>query len=659
MTLLHRAFQAVFSVLLISFAVSLLASTNFTGLISLIFGIILAISLFIKYRQNNQFKDKLEQLLTNSRFLKLAIIVDLTINFLLLLYVGMNFQINDVSDPLNVQIKATELLQNNFNWHTDEEYFYFYPNTVFFTIFLSRIMKLGMFFHVSIGMALRVFNIMLLFGLSVFSLATIWTLTKKLRNVFWGSVLLAVFPVMYLYPNLVKYTDTLTMFLTTVVVYLIAKVFTTNSKKQIITSSFLIVLLYAILFLTKSNLIILIPAVLAVLIIALVRHSRLMLKSLLVLIMLMLGLGTAASIQKPVEQHYGFDYSAKSQMGLPVTHWINMGLNTAPLNPKGAYALADDNFARQSKMDNHTEYLTDSIKSRIKTLGVTGLFIQITDKTKTLLGDSLFGYGKYQSGFSKVPRHFIQNESRYHMFLKLLSSFLIILIIIKYLIILFKDNVFEEIPENTKLFFYLIGIASIGLVLFHTVVWEVEPRYFLPLLYPFLVANYLLPSTTTDIDYDIKVSGTFITVLSFLIIGVSGLTIMANKVPAMTSGNVEHQARIKIIESVPLTNTMSFKLPVEHDSDTVKVNFPVNEKIKVQTSDKRLFANENGKYVLHGEFQKGQSIKVNISTVDKENKDEMILLYKQPPLYKKLFHGSSIRLNNQDYYLPYEIDYNY
>jgi len=58
-------------------------------------------------------------------------------------------------------------------------------------------------------------------------------------------------------------------------------------------------------------------------------------------------------------------------------------------------------------------------------------------------------------------------------------------------------------------------------------------------------------------------------------------------------------------------------------------------------------------------FKKGQTITVNLSSVDKTDKTEMIWLYQQPILYKKLFHGSPIHLNNHDYYLPYEMDRNY
>lgn len=659
MIFLHRAFQAVVAMMLLSFTVALLTSIGFTGLLSVLLCLILAVVLFIKYKHNNQLQEKVTHLFSNRKFLTTAIVINLILNLLILLYVGMHFQINDVSDPLNVQIKATELIQGNYNWHTNEEYFYFYPNTVFFTIVLSKIMKTGLFFHLSIQMTIRLFNVFVLFGTSLFSLATIWALTKKLRHVFAGSVLLLVLPVMYLYPNLVAYTDTLTMFLTTAILFFIAAVITTKSKVGLTISALAIVLLYTVLFLTKANLIILVPAVLAMVIISLVKRSKLTLRSLLILLTLIIGLGVASGVQKPLEQHYGFNTSSKEEMGLPVTHWINMGLNTDPFNPKGAYSFADDNFARQSKIDNNTTYLTDSIKNRIKTLGVTGLFIQITDKAKTLLGDPLFGYGKYQSGFSKVPDQFIQNESRYHMLFSVLSTVLILGIFAKMLFVLLNDKLFKKIPENAQLFFYLIGISSIGLILFHTVVWEVEPRYFLPLLYPLLLSSYLLPHAEPELNEQVSPTGIIVGVLGLLTVGVVGLTVLANKVPTITSGNTEYQVRIPITQGMPLSKTMSFKLPVTSDSDTIKVNLAINPKIKIETADKQPFINENGKYVLHGLFKKGQTITVKLSPVNKTDKTEMIWLYQQPTLYKKLFHGSSVHLNDHDYYLPYEIDHNY
>lgn len=657
MNFLHRSFQIVFFILLFGIVVSILASNNISGMLSILVSLLLVLLLFVKYGISEQFQVNMKQFLNNKRALKISIVVSLFVNLLLLILINIYFQINYVSDPLNVQIKATELIHGNLNWHTNEEYFYFFPNTVFFTVILSKIMQLGIILHIPIQVMLCMFNILLLFGLSIFSLLTIYNLTKKLSNVFWGSLFIMVLPIMYLYPNLVIYTDTLTMFLTTFICFLISKIIITHSKWMDLIYSVMIIAFYAILFLIKANLIVLVPAMLAMVIITLVSHSIYFKKTIIIFVALLLGMGASSIIKQPIETHYGFETSAKKQMALPVTYWINMGLGTDPTaNARGAYSLNDDNFARQSKLNNDTKALTDSIKSRIKSLGVTGLYLQILDKSKTLFGDSLFGYGKYQSGFSKAPSLFVRHESRFHILLNIISSVLMILIIIKIIFMVFNDRVFSEILESTRLFIYFIGISSVGLALFHTVVWEVEPRYFLPLIYPLLLINYLLPTPKFEITERINLPNSFSYILCALVIVIVSLSALANNMPSMTSGNTEYEARVSLLKAVPLKRPLIFKLPVMHNSDTLKINLAINPKIKIKTENNQYFLNEGNRYVLHGSFKEGQVVTVNIIPTKENSHFESVWLYKQPIIYKKIFHGSKIEINHEDYYLPYELD---
>lgn len=344
-------------------------------------------------------------------------------------------------------------------------------------------------------------------------------------------------------------------------------------------------------------------------------------------------------------------------MGLPVTHWINMGLNTENSGNHGAYAFSDDEFSRKSKLDNNTNAINNSIKNRLKSLGITGFYALTVDKLYQLLGDPLFGYGKYQAGFSKAPDFYITHESTINKILSIISTSIILMLIIK-MISGIRTRNFKTINEREQLFIYLVGIASFGLMLLHIVFWEVEPRYFLPLLYPLLLLSILL----TDDDCKSNFTSSSIILNNkymIMVIGVGSLilTLVTGhetiKPTIMTSGNWEHEARIALFKQVPLTHTMTFKLPVDHDSNSLIINVPANTGIKIETASKMIFNNENNLNVFHDEFKKGSNVVIKIhpkSTI----KNNTILLYKEPTLYKHLFHGSNVNFNGNKYYLPYQ-----
>lgn len=85
MIFLHRAFQAVVAIMLVGFTVALLTSIGFTGLLSVMLCLTLTIVLFIKYKNSNQLQEKITQFLNNSKLLKIAIVINLAINLMILL----------------------------------------------------------------------------------------------------------------------------------------------------------------------------------------------------------------------------------------------------------------------------------------------------------------------------------------------------------------------------------------------------------------------------------------------------------------------------------------------------------------------------------------------------------------------------------------------
>ncbi|CAK1241980.1 unnamed protein product [Fructobacillus cardui] len=63
----------------------------------------------------------------------------------------------------------------------------------------------------------------------------------------------------------------------------------------------------------------------------------------------------------------------------------------------------------------------------------------------------------------------------------------------------------------------------------------------------------------------------------------------------------------------------------------------------------------SGHYVLEKRFVANQNVEVVIQR-DETKARRPLILYRQPTLYKQLFHGSSVTIDGKQYYLPYEMD---
>lgn len=363
-------FRIAFISLLVLIVISQLSAMNATNLAAIFIVVPIALISFSKIYEWVTVKKELMKVLT---------CVFVGINIFVLTWLTFNFQVNDTGDSLNVQIKASQLINGNFNWHTvmngGEEYFYDYPNVVIYTIFLSKIMAVGVHLGLSLQITLRIFTLLLVIGTVVTSLLTVWQVNKSVRSIFIASFILLVTPILYFYPNFIIYTDTLTMFLTSLIIYLIVLAISLRSKWMYSLIIIAIIPLFALLYATKANLIILLISVLAVMIMFF-GNALLWKKMIPVFIMLVIGIITATVTVPKIQQHYGFDNVAKEEIALPVTHWINMGLNPNPTNISraGTYNDDDENTSRKAVKEKNKNQINESIKYRIDNLGIGDYF---------------------------------------------------------------------------------------------------------------------------------------------------------------------------------------------------------------------------------------------------------------------------------------------
>lgn len=649
--ILKRSFQFIFSALLIVMIITQLFSQKATNTIV----ICLLISSF--WLLGSQVK--LPEWFHSIKLKKIMIGSLLLINVALLLYFALSFQINDVSDPLNVQIKATELLNHNYNWHTstygNEEYFYVYPNVVFFTILLSKVMGLGLMIGLPIELTIRLFTFLLLAGVTLFSMLTVWTLTKKIQNLLWSALLLTIFPVMYLYPNMVTYTDTATMFLATLTIFFVSVALKTKKKIGLVVLFFCIAFFFSFLYAIKPNMIILLPASLAVLIMSFVLRMKNKKRLILITLAFVAGLAITTIDSNKVVKHYGFDSNLSKSTSLPVTHWINMGLNPAGANGIGSYDMNDDNNARQSKADEKPELINQSLKYRLKYLGISGLWKLSMDKAQMLLGTPLFGYGKYMSGFSKAPKFYLKHQALLNNFLSIIATTVLIWSSLGLLIKMWTID-FNTRKDYQESFIFFVGISSIGLALFHTIIWEVEPRYFLPLIYPLLLLNAVgerplpLQGLLKEKSHRVAVIGLPLLTLILML-----LTLQSSRTtPSIAFGNMQYPVRINFIKPVPLKKQITFTLPKAQAIDLLKVNIQPQKGLEVKLSDGTALIPINNQYVIEKHFDGSTDIKVTL--INQTSSPLNIFLFERTNLFKPLFHGSSTEFGGSQYYLPYEMD---
>lgn len=600
-----------------------------------------------------------------SAFLLTVTVLCTALNLLLLLYVALHFQINDVSDPLNVQIKATELVHGNQNWHSNfdgsQEYFYVYPNLVFFTVLISKVMAFAQSVGLSIQLALRLMNFFLLAMVTIFTLLTSWRLSKNIRAIALTAVILLFYPVMYLYPNMVTYTDTWAISCTTVVFYLVAVGLTSQRRLVVVGANLAMIMVYALLYAIKPNMVILLPAVAVLIFMTFFLKMPERWRVVVIAFSLALGIITATVATKSIASSNGYSQSAQKKIALPATHWINMGLNPLGSSGKGAYDFNDESLDIERKLEKKTYLTTDSIKDRLQMLGLGGWFKLALDKSQTLLGTPLFGFGRYASGYAKAPGYYLHHQMMLTTFFAIIATTTVLLAGGQLLIKVWQPYGDQPITSAQRAFSYLVGIAVIGLTLFHTFIWEVEPRYFLPMIYPVvtligMVGGVQRLPALQIVRSKSNVNWTKLLVLPVTSILFLGLTLSSAKsIPGIAYGNMEYPIRLAILQPVKASAELRFSLPVPETVNVLKVDIRPESGQSVSLSTGQQLTPRNGHYVLEKRFVANQNVEVVIQR-DETKAKRPLILYRQPTLYKQLFHGSSVTIDGKQYYLPYEMD---
>lgn len=382
--------------------------------------------------------------------------------------IGVALSFIDVAraDSYFVRQQAISLAQGSHIWHN---YFKVYPNNVNTALFeatlLKPLLKLGIttpwtwlnivrFLWIDTG---------LVSGLFLLKKWNFWRPAAFFMMLIW----LVSIPV-YSY-GLYSYNDAIVMPLALNILAL-GWLFKNKTGKirWLAGVSSWVLLAFAVVM--KSNLIVLWIAVLIILVVGSFAKKvdwKLAVKWLLGSFVMLLTFFSLASM---IAKNNG--YVKDPNQATPVTSWISMSLNP---DKQGQYVTADFYAVRDAKNAAEKKAIADkSIKQRIQQMGPFGLINHFTEKFGVFLSHGDFDGINLNKQWIQAPDGFLahQRANKFWALILTQSIYTALLVGAIWKLLTQKDNLLAT---------SLMSLFFIGLTAFHVFIWEVEPRYALPL----------------------------------------------------------------------------------------------------------------------------------------------------------------------------------
>ncbi|ANZ60384.1 hypothetical protein [Secundilactobacillus paracollinoides] len=165
-------------------------------------------------------------------------------------------------------------------------------------------------------------------------------------------------------------------------------------------------------------------------------------------------------------------YQPNANLALPATSWIAMSWNPAT---NGEYTFQNAYQERllptKQAKDVHAKTL---LEHRLTKLGPTGTVTHLVKKSDAFLSSGTFGGFNLTNQWQRAPHWYLANQDAIGYHLTVLSQVMYVGLLL--LVLLF----FTALPVNWENGF--LSLSLLGLMSFHIIFWEVEPRYALPLL---------------------------------------------------------------------------------------------------------------------------------------------------------------------------------
>lgn len=422
---------------------------------------------------------------------KLFTILIIGCSLLLQLYLAFNFKGSQGIDDFDVRQQAAFLAAGSHQWST---YFYFGPNSgaaIFFALVyqFSRIIGLGY------NTVITNLAVMILLDLAVWSGWLILKRHEKANAQESYLLLCTIFIPLYL-TSLFTYTDPLAL---SFLMFGFSCLDAIWNKKQPVTKAWQKYLLLigtgvflALAVYLKTNTAI---AVIAVLIFIFFNRKSLKKNFLLLAAFLMVFAITTQATS--VFQKNVYHFKVVKNESFPYSYWIAMGLNQ---KSEGSSVGAWPDIAKYHTYQGRSKHTQKLIKQRLKQMGFSGLLDLYRKKinsqwTLGTVGTEMRNYGLT----AEVPQSYSNFFGNQRAPLQEIQQ--IVYLTVWLLALVEGIFCFSRARQQIGQVEYLLMLYVIGVFLFHTLMWEVMPRYAFITIIPLIM---LAAMGTTDLTNWLK-----------------------------------------------------------------------------------------------------------------------------------------------------------
>lgn len=394
------------------------------------------------------------------------------------IYLSIQFWNQPLTDDNSVKLQAFNLANGVTKW---PDYFSVFPNNINITIFYAAFIKiLYLFSHNAV-----IIDILLTFFRFVIIDLTVYLGYLMLKRVTKndGIILIIVsvlFLPFYCYA-MYFYTDPVIILfpMLSLYVYSLLKSITILWKKVSLIILLFLILLLGILL--KQNFVIfLIALIIYELFSEKINFKELIVKFICVCVFAIGVMGVSNITQKTVQKDVGFIQNTSLKM--PSTFWMYMSLNP---DLQGQFSIADQNqLMTYNSLHEKKDVAKNGIKTRVVKLGPKGLIIHFAKKMQTLVSIGSMDGLMYLPTTNHSPKIFRQGIHRIEFIIDNINQIVYISILSVITFYSFK----QIFKKQDFMLIDLVNLFILGIILFHTLIWESESRYFL-LAAPFLILS--------------------------------------------------------------------------------------------------------------------------------------------------------------------------
>lgn len=384
-------------------------------------------------------------------------------------------------DPYRVLSQADQLAAGHMTW--DITYFWRYANNVPLAYLLSLWLRLTQLVGLSTNLSVHLLSILVLDSFIALALHTIWQLSQRASLLVVAFGFFALTPFAYTYYLQLFYSDLPTMLVLLIIMRSLLNWSQKTSRQRWFAGSGLVVavMLGAML---KPNMVVLLPALLIVGLILARQHLWRQAKLTLPILLIVLGFGLSLPATKVID--VAANYQPRTAFSFPATNWILMGYNQ---HSNGGYSGKDVGRAiKQPSQAARQRYNLKTIPKRIKTLGVVGVIRLWVVKLGIVL--NVQGIQRWYNGGFRAAPSWYSNHAGFYQGLTVIGYVAATLLMWGALMLkLLRWR--PDLTDPHQILALLAVTTALGYLAFHTLLWEVEPRYgqaILPLLWVALAA---------------------------------------------------------------------------------------------------------------------------------------------------------------------------